>query len=101
MVMPWLRLRGSGEDVLHHIPMHIRESEIPSLKAVRQPLVIDAQPVQYRCIEVMNVDRVLGDVVAVVVCFAVDEARLYAAAGHPEGEAPAVVVAAVIVVAEG
>src|SRR3954471_3561307 len=52
-------------------------------------------------LEVMDVDRVAGDVVAVVVGFAVGEAGLDAAAGHPEGEAAAVVVAAVVVLGEG
>src|SRR5262249_24498397 len=48
-------------------------------------------------VEVVDVDGVLNDVVAVVVGLAVDDARLDAAAGQPEGEAAAVVVAAVVV----
>jgi hypothetical protein len=44
---------------------------IPSLIAEREPPVVDAQQVQHGGVQVMYVDRVLGDVVAEVVGFAV------------------------------
>ena len=54
-----------------------------ALELERQPLVVDAQAVQDRGVQVVDVDRVLDDVVAEVVGLAVDDARLDAAAGHP------------------
>ena len=47
--------------------------------------------------QVVDVDRVVGDVVAEVVGLAVGDAGLDAAAGQPDGEAARVVVAAVVV----
>ena len=49
--------------------------------------MVDAQAVQDRGVQVVDVDRVLDDVVAEVVGLAVDDARLDAAAGEPDGEA--------------
>ena len=69
---------------------------IEPLVAVGEALVVDAEQVQHRGVEVADVDRVLDDVVAEVVGLAVDRAALRAAAGHPHREAARVVVAAVV-----
>ena len=45
---------------------------MPPLKLVRQPRVVDAEAVQDRGLQVVHVDRLIHDVVAVVVGFAVD-----------------------------
>src|SRR4051794_35359558 len=82
------------------VPMHIRQPEISALKLERHSLVIDAEAAEDCGVEVVDVDQVLDDVVAVVVGFAVDEAGLDAAAGHPQCEAAAVVVATVVVLGE-
>jgi hypothetical protein len=58
--------------------------------------VVDSHDVQDRRLQVVHVDRVLGDVVAEVVGRAVGEARLDAAARHPAGEAARVMIAAVV-----
>ena len=58
--------------------------------------VVDAQAVQDRGVQVVDVDGVLDDVVAVVVGLAVGDAGLDAAAGQPDREAARMVVAAVI-----
>ena len=63
-------------------------------------VVVDAQAVQDRRVQVAQVDRVLDDVVAEVVGLAVLDAGLHAAAGQPHGEAAAVMVAAHAGVAE-
>ena len=60
-----------------------------------QPLVVDAEQVQHRRVQVVDLDLVLDGVVAVLVGRAVDRAALDAAAGQPDGEAERVVVAAV------
>lgn len=91
----------SSHQPLHHLPMHVRQPEVAALEAVDEAGVVDAEAVEGGGLEVVDVDRVFDDVVAVVVGFAVGDARLDAAAGHPEGEAAAVVVAAVVGLGEG
>ena len=48
---------------------------VEALELEREPLVVDAQAVQDRGVQVVDVDRVLDDVVAEVVGLAVDDAR--------------------------
>src|SRR5262245_48572232 len=76
--------------------MHIRQPEIAALKAIRQPPMVDAQAVEQRGVEVVDVDGIADDVVAVVVGFAVAHAGPDAAAGEEEREAAAMVVAAMV-----
>ena len=85
----------SRQNRLHHVPLHIRQSEIPSLKFERQFPMIESEAMKQRGLQVVDVDGVLGDVVAEVVGLAVGEAGFDAAACKPDGEAAAVVVAAV------
>src|SRR5688500_9074700 len=81
---------------LHHVPVYVGQAEVAALELVGQLLVVDAHEVQHGGVEIVDVDRVLHDVVAVVVGLPVDEPRLDPAAGGPEREAAAVVVAAVV-----
>src|SRR5262245_59048498 len=81
--------------------MHVGQPEVASLKAIGQPRVIDAQAMQHGGLEIMYVHAVLHNVVAIVVGFAVADARLDAAASHPEREAAAMMVAAVVGRGEG
>ena len=64
----------SRQHVLDHIAMHVGQAEIATLEAIGQLLVIDAQAVQDRGVQVVNVDRLVGDVVAEIVGLAVDDA---------------------------
>src|SRR5947209_17985107 len=74
--------------------MYIRQPEISSLKAVRQPLVIQAEQVKNRRLEVVDMHGILGDVEAEIVCRAVDQAGFDAAAGEPDCEGLGVMIAA-------
>ena len=56
--------------------------------------MVDAQKVKHRGVEIVDVHAILHDVVAVFVGLAVRRARLHAAAGHPDSEAPRVMIAA-------
>src|SRR4051794_29094681 len=73
--------RVLGQDALYDGSMHIGQSEVSALKSIGQPLVIDAEAAEHRSVEVVDVDRVADDVVAVVVGFAVGQARLDPAPG--------------------
>ena len=58
--------------------------------------MVDPQAVQDRGVQVVDMHRVLDDVVAEIVGLAVDDARLDAAAGHPDREAARMMIAAVV-----
>src|SRR5438105_13662372 len=59
--------------------------------------MIDAEAMEHRGVKVMNVHGIHRNVVAKLVGFAVTEAGLHAASGHPDRITPAVMVAAVVV----
>src|SRR5437867_5285859 len=59
--------------------------------------MVDAEAVENGRVEIVDVDRVFGDVVAVIVGFTEADARLDSPAGHPNGVAAAMVVAAIII----
>ena len=86
----------SGDNILDDLAIHVRQPEIAAGVAVGQPGVIQAQQVQDRRVQVVDVDLVFDRVIAVVVGLAVGEARLDAAAGHPHRVAVRIVVAAVV-----
>ena len=70
------------------------EFGVEAAEGVGEAFVVDAEDVEHRGVQVAEVDRVFGDVVAEVVGAAVFDAGLHAGAGEPDGEAAAVVVAA-------
>ena len=41
------------------MPVHIRQAEVPSLESIRQFVVIKAEKVQNRRVEIVDVDRIL------------------------------------------
>ena len=63
------------QNLRHHIPADVRQPEMAALELVGQLLVVDAQAVQDRGVQVVDVDRVVDDVVAEVVGLAVGDAR--------------------------
>src|SRR5262249_6943917 len=91
-----------GKDALRHQLLdHLRwldtrQPLVQPLVLERELLVVDAEQVKHRGVEVVDVARVLDDVVTEVVGLAVDRPALRAAAGHPHGEAARVVIAAVV-----
>src|SRR5262249_18031675 len=88
----------SAEDTLNRaVFLDAGEADVEALELVRQTLVVDAEAVQDRRVQIVNVHGVVDDVVTKVVGLAVDDARLDAAAGHPDREATRVMIAAVVV----
>lgn len=98
--------------------MDVGEAKVAALIAIGQSSVVNAQEVKNGGVEVVDVHgsrrpmffvglRVhwgavfVGDIVAVVVGSSVGDAGLNAAAGHPNGKASGMVVAAVVVLFEG
>ena len=64
------------QNVGDDFPVDVRETEIASLCSIGQLFVVDPQQMQNCCVQVMDVDRLLGDVVTEIIGFAVNHARL-------------------------
>src|SRR5262249_31352295 len=91
---------SSGQGFLDQLAVNVGETEVPALEFVGKLGVVEAEAVQDRRLQVVHVDRLLGDVVAVVVSGANGGAGLYTAACHPDGEAAGMVVTSVVVFRE-
>ena len=83
-----------GQELGNHLACHVCEPVRPALEFEGQALVVDAEQVQERGVEVVDVDRVFDDRVAEVVGAAEGDAALDAAAGQPDAEGVLVMVAA-------
>ena len=86
-----LRLR---QDLADNFTFHISKTEIPALEAVGKFLVIEAQQVKDRRLQVVDVDRIFGDAEAEIVGGAEGEAALDAPAREPDGVGDRMVIAA-------
>src|SRR5260370_25383260 len=75
---------------------HICEPEFAPLKFIGQAHVIDTQTVQQGRLKIMDVNRILRDVVTVIVGFTIRQSRPHAATCHPHGETSAMMIAAVL-----
>ena len=62
----------------------------------RQAFVIDAEAIQDRCVQVVDVNRIFDDVVAEVVGLAVNDSGPNAAARHPFCVTPRMMIASVV-----
>lgn len=74
---------GVGEKFIDDTPRNIRQSVMPTLVAIGQSLVIDAEKPQHRRVEIVHMHAAVNDAVAEVVGLTVDRARLHAAAREP------------------
>ena len=78
--------------------MNIRQTEITALKFVGQARMVYPKTVKDRRIEIVNMDRITGDVIAEVVRLPDRHARLDAATREPNGETARMVIAPIIVI---
>ena len=86
-----------GEDRCNEIAVDICQSEVPTLEAIGEFCVVDTEQVKDSGIEVVHVNGIFGDVVAIVIGFTVDSAFADSGTGQQSGKAPWVVIASVIV----
>ena len=77
------------------LSLHVGEAEVAALEAVLQAGVVEAEQVQQRRLQVVDMNPVVDHVEAEVVAGAERDAGLDAAAGQPHGEGVGVMVAAV------
>src|SRR3954452_13008358 len=89
-------LHQSGKKLLDDVALDVGQAIVATLELVGQTGVIDAEAVQQRRVQVVDVDRPVGDVVTEVVGGAVADSPLDASPRQPDGEAARVVVAAVV-----
>src|SRR6202030_1805559 len=86
---------------LHHGCRHrTGQLLIQALKLVSKFVVVYAQAMENRGIEVAHVHRILYNVVAVIVGLAISNSRPHASTRHPDGEAAGVMVAAIVFLAQ-
>ncbi len=94
-------MRLLGQDRFHRMLFfHAGQANVESLVLNREKLVVDSQAVQDRRIQIVDVDRVRGDVVTELIRFAVDDASFHAAAGQPDAKAARMMIPAVVGVRE-
>ena len=75
------------------MPVDVGETEVTPLEAVGQLLVIESQLVENRGLEVVHVNRFLGDGETEFVGCSVVEPAFYAASRHPHREGVGKVIA--------
>src|SRR5687768_13496195 len=90
--MPLLR-----ENIFDDVSLlHAGELHIQALIAVRKPLVIDPEQMKDRRLEVPDVNRISHNIVREIVRFSIDNPALDTGPGQPHGEAPGVMIPAII-----
>ena len=92
---PKCKPSDSGQNILQHLAMDIGQSHLAPAEADREALVVQAEEVQHRGVQIVNLDRLLDRFVAVLVGGPVDTPALDAAAGQPDRETERVVIPAV------
>src|SRR5256884_6677298 len=82
------------EDVFDHFAVDVRDAKVAALETIRQLLVVDAQAAQNRGVEIVNVDRIFDDIVAVIIGPAIADTGFNATARHPNRVAAPMMIAA-------
>src|SRR5690349_8291305 len=72
--------------------MHVRKATLHAVVVVTQPLVIEAEDMEHRRMEVVDARHVLNGLVTELVRCTVAEAAFHARTGEPDGEAFRIVV---------
>jgi len=67
----------SAHQLVHHFTVNIGKSKVPALESVGQFGMIDAETMENRCVQVVNVHRIARDVVAEVVRLTDCDTRFY------------------------
>src|SRR2546425_4902907 len=73
----------SPQDLTYHAATDISQPKVPTLKAIGQAGVVDAQTVQNGGLQVVDMNRIFQDVEPEVICLSDHLAGLDAATGKP------------------
>src|SRR3954470_18625621 len=77
--------RKLSHHCLDDLAMHIREPEVPALKAISELLMIETEEVQDGGVQVVNMDLPLHHSESELIGFAENHTGLHATAGKPHG----------------
>src|SRR5262245_22224869 len=80
-------VNGSSQYAPDYFAVHVGEAHVAAAEAQGEAGVVHAEEVQHGGVQIVDLDFLVDDVVAVVVGGAVDGAAPDAAAGQPDGEA--------------
>jgi len=87
----------SSEEVFDHLRgIDAGEPLVETLKLVSELVVIDAEGVQDRGVQVTDMDRIFSNIETQLIGFAVNLPTFDAATGHPHTEATRVVITTVV-----
>ena len=75
-------IASSRENVLHHISKHIRQPVVAALQAEREPRVVEAEQVQNRRLQIVDVNRVAHHARSFVICSDASGSPCAAASRH-------------------
>ena len=89
-----------GQNFSNRLAVNVGQPEMAALILVCQPCVINAETMQNRRVEIVNIYRILCDVVAELICLTVSNTALETTARHPDAEAPRMVIATIIALGE-
>ena len=76
--------------------MHVGQPVVASLELKRQPVMVDTQAMQDRGVQIMHVDGIAGDVVAVIVCLTMRHSTPNSSACHKDREAAWMMITTII-----
>lgn len=74
--------------------MNIGQSVASTLESIRKSFVIDSEEVHHRRLDIVDVNRIFGDVVSEFIGLTVDGTRAHSSTREPHRKAPRVMVAA-------
>ena len=89
------KVKRLSQDVVHDSAVNIGQAKVASRMSERESLMIHAQQMQERGMQVVVMDLVLDRVVAVIVGRTVPHARFHASPSQPHGARMGIVVAAI------
>ena len=84
----------SSQKLVYDLSGHIRQSKVAALESEGQLLVVDAEAVKHRGVQVVDVDTVFDDVISEIIGLSMDDPSLNAASRHPQAVAPRMMVSA-------
>src|SRR5262249_57149621 len=87
---------GSRHDLFNDLAVDVGEAVVAALEAEGEALVVYAEQMQHRRVQIVDVNAILHNVVPEWACLAVHGSGFDATAGHPDAEAPRMVIAAVV-----
>src|SRR5438067_9501613 len=83
-----------SNQIAHNSPMDVREAKIAAGVMERESLMIEAEQMQNRGLQIVNVNRLLDDVKPQLVSLTIGDAGFHSAAGQPHRESLGMMIAA-------